>query len=181
MNFIIPNGEFANYSIEFKKEKNVFSYNQFINYSCSMIFKNSLGLPVLEIKGNEKEFYELLNSVYSIMLYYGEILSDNIYFSYSSSNLNHFLINIEPRAEEYINSEGEEDEKFYVRFRISQYNYNMNNYILRFNFELEYESVDYLCYCLYDLLSDISYINMYDMSELNGYNTFPELRNLKYY
>lgn len=148
--FITENNEFK---IRLSKTKKYFNFSPFSNYNCKIEFIDSLNNVVLSMNSTEKEILKAIESLYSMINNFGNILSDKIYFGYSDDCSEYFLyISI---ANIYSEGPLEDDDKFQLMF----YHSSQQGNALKVFFECSLLYLDNFIYNLYLLLEDIPYLN----------------------
>lgn len=145
--FITPNKDLI---FKFSKQKNTFNFSPFSNYICSILIKNNLNVPLFEIKGNEKEFVNLLEFLLSFC-FIDEVGTDVMYFS-PNSFMNSIYINCFDYCSGLIDYND-------YSIEIGERNHLLQNNICRVRFSLDQYSFDGFLYHIYELLEDIDYLD----------------------
>lgn len=154
------------YNVEFRKRRKIFSYSEYGQYICSIIFKNDMDQIVLQIDCTEKEFYDATLSLNYFCMNIGSTISDIIHFD-SSGDLRQYFwyINFLDNVPNY---PYEEDE----RMCISIFESINDNNILRLYFEMSYYALENFVYNMFLLVEDLKYLfdmNYNDLLEFIGY------------
>ena len=138
------------YIIEVKKEKRLFSYTEFGQYTCSIIFKDSINNIVLQIDCTEKEYLYMLQSLNFFCMNLGYEQTDIIHFD--TGNVYSYFWFV-ATLEEYLKSYPDDEEP---KLGISIFqSYMNNNNILRLYFEITYYFLEELIYQLFLLIEDL--------------------------
>lgn len=145
--YVFPLGD-DKYTIELTKEKRVFGYSNFGQYICKIRFLDNIGLPQLEIKGTEKEFYSLMNTLNDFNNNPYDYYDMITYFSSGDTFM--FMYIAVPQC----NSPSDEDDKITMQV----YEDTFYGRIFRLYIELNFYYLENFIFGLYSLLEDIDYL-----------------------
>lgn len=140
------------FKIVLSKQKRVYSFTENSQYVCIIDFQNTIGQSLIKIEASELDYFRFLEGLNDFVTNFGNIVSDNLYFSPNSRGLTYFfyisLANIEPTYP------AEDDDKIYLAL----YESSIQGTVLRINLETDIFWIEELIYALFQIIDDIPYL-----------------------
>jgi hypothetical protein len=146
--FFTENNE---YKIRLSKKKRLISYTQYSQYTCSIEFLDNLNNTLIKIDNTELDYFRFIEGLNDFLCNFGQIISDNLYFSPASSGASFFF---------YIaiaDSTGpsEFDDNVYLAL----YEQSIYGSKLRLNLNTTVSWIEEFIYSLFQIIEDIPYLN----------------------